>query len=210
MASAISRYAFDPPEGMWTLTRALRDMPEGGARHLAETIARYEASLRSLAERDPKLDSSLTRPLIEAMLPIGVKLRPDMNREQAGAWALALLKGWSDLPPFVLRETLAGAVHVPFQFPSEIDLTVRTRAEELRDKHRTAINRLRMMRAEIMRAANPPPAITDETARPMDLDEIRRCPKNLRQMGVKIGAIEPDMLAQVEAEESGSAATAER
>lgn len=182
----------------------MQALPEHGASLLPEIVQRYEGELRPLKTVDPRLDSSLTRECVNAFATIGIKLRPDMSTDQCGHWAVALIRGWSDLPHLCIRQALAEAVHRPFQFPSEVDAGVRELAEARHQRHLTALHRLKTMIAEIHRAAHPPqPQLTDETDRPMDLDEIRRCPKNLRRMGVKVGAISPEDLAIVEAEENG-------
>lgn len=188
----------------WTLEKALALLPAGGAVHLREAADRYEAQMRPLKAVDPKLDGAITREVADAFAPIGAKMRPDMSIEQAGFWTSAIVLSLSDLPPFVARSALQEAVHVPYDFPTDMEKGVRAIAQRKLEEHRTAIRRLRAMLEAIHRAANPVAQITDEqhTDEPMSLDEIRKTPVWVRKLGVGTGAIRPEDLETVEREEA--------
>jgi hypothetical protein len=146
----------------------------------------------------------MTRQLVEAFGPMGAKMRPDMTDHQADFWASAIITALSDLPHFCVLSAIREAMHIPYQFPTEMEAGVRSIAERRLAEHKTAIHRLRAMQDEIHRAANPQPQIVDANAtdEPMSIEEIRQTPKQYRTLGVSVGAIRPEDLAIVEAEEA--------
>jgi hypothetical protein len=184
------------------MEKALALVPQGGAPLLSRTVAEYRSSLRPLAELEPQLNGDGARSIANEFAPIGAKMRPDMSQEQAGFWASALIKAWADLPPSCLKPALQEAVRIPFDFPTHLEARVRQLAEQRLHDHHTAILRLQAMLDAIQRAASPQPALEGQSAEPMSLDEIRRTPAHLRAMGIRLGMIDPQLLAQVEAEEA--------
>lgn len=147
----------------------------------------------------------MAKAVADAFAPIGAKMRPDMGIEQAGFWTAALVKAFSDLPAFIVREALGEAIHVPFQFPTEMEKGVRDLAERKLEDHRRAVRRLQMMRDELQRALAPDPALAPPSDEPLGLDDVRATPKWLRSLGRTSGAIRAEDLAIVEAEEAEEA-----
>lgn len=178
---------------------------DGGARELAQAITNYEGALIPLNQLEPQFDGRNTRDLLDRFAPIGAVMRPDMSQEQAQFWATGVIKSLSDLPTFASRKALDQAAHVPYQFPTELSAGLRAFAEAELLRHRTALHRLRLIQEEFARMANPRTEITDQSAEPMSLDEIRKTPTWLRNLGVTSGAILQADLDAVIAEEQSAA-----
>lgn len=145
----------------WTATAAA-DPAE-----VEQAIAEIEATL-PLAQTDRKLNGPETNAIADALRPIGAKLAPSMSHEQAVAWRCAVVLALSDLPARIALYGVRKAIHRPMQFLNEVDGVAREYANEALDRQRNALHRLKRMRAEIERAANPQPKLE---APPMDWTE---------------------------------------
>lgn len=185
----MARYALAPGDRPWSVVKALEKLPAGGARHLPATVAEYEGRLVSLRTAEPKLSGALARSVADAFAPMGAKMRPDMSPEQAGFWTAALVKAFSDLPPFIVKAALEEAIHIPFEFPTQMEVKVREIAERKLADHKRAIARLRAMIAEIQRMAHPPQAVLEapEPDRPWSPEELAKMPEGIRRMGLAGG-----------------------
>jgi hypothetical protein len=201
----IAKLARDPA---FSLVKALAALPAGGARYIPETIAQYERALTPLRSSEPAFDGSLAKSVANAFAPIGAKMRPDMSQEQAMVWCAALVKALSDLPPRCVIAAFDEAVHIPFEFASQMEAKVREIAERKRQEHWIALSRLRQMQAEILRAAAPPqPQLEGPPDEPMSREELRKLRKtaagpNLIRMGLSAGFVLQADLDALEAEDA--------
>lgn len=204
-ASEIARLALGGDE--WRLGTALSRMPEGGEVHIPEAIDAYSDRLRPLKELEPENDGPMSQAVLEAFAPIGAKMRPDMSQDQALHWGTAIVLAFSDLPPFVVVKAMKEAIHVPFRFPNDVEAGIRDIASKEMIKHRQAQRRLQLMMEELERARSGQLLIEDEAAKTVTMakDDIRPLSPYLRKMGVTVGAIDPDILASLEAEEEADA-----
>ena len=157
----------------------------------------------SLRHHEPKLDGSLCATIKGYLSTIGAKIRPDLSPDQAMSWVNAMVIALSDLPPNVAHKATERALHVPFQFPSEVEVKLREFADEHMERMATAIRRLKAMEDEINRAIHGKPQLTDE--RPVhgpviETAEVRRMlsmggtPAAVVSLGVKLGYITEDQL----------------
>ena len=185
----------------------MKGLPDASrASAIAGAEGLYSQRLVSLRSREPGLDGKGAKSIADAFAPIGAKMRPDMSQEQAGFWASSIVLALSDLPAFVVREAMAEAVHIPFQFPTDMEAKVREIAERIFARHKRALLRLRQTMEALRRMAEgekqlPPPP----EGEPMSLDELRSTPKWLRSLGLQSGAIRAEDLAAIEAEEAEKA-----
>lgn len=164
-----------------------------------------EQSLVPLGQLEPKLDGSLTKPLHDHLCTIGAKIRPDLSSDQANAWVRALLVAFSDLPAHVAAKAARRALHIPFQFPSEVEAQIRELATEHMDRIRAAIGRARAVERAIHDALNPKPQLVDDTPlakgeKVLPTDEVHKLQrlggacKAVVDLGVSKGFITPDQL----------------
>lgn len=163
------------------------------------------------------MDGSETRQVLDAFKPIGAKMRPDMSVDQGAHWATAIVLALSDLPAWIAVQALREAVHIPFDFPTEMETQVREIANRIHDKHLRALRRLRSLQDAILRATNAQPLIEDaiKPEEPMTLEEVRKMyrgalGKELVRMGLTAGAIREEDLAIVCAEVEAEASCQER
>jgi len=168
---------------------------------LPRLVAGYERGLVPLAEeeprgmslRDPTKPGKLTTALGDALAMIATKINPTMSVEQSDAWIKIVVSALSDLPGRVAKEAAEAALRRSTRFFGEVDGVVREEAEKILAWRRTALARLRAMRAEIERAASPPPALpAPEPLGPMSAEEIRRLTPALRSLGLSAGWITQD------------------
>lgn len=131
-------------------------MRESGV--VEQAIAEIEAA-QPLSVVEPKLNGPLTQAITTALRPIGAKIAPTMNDQQAQAWMAGVVLALSDLPAKIALYGVRKAIHRPMAFPNEVDGVAREFAEEALNKQRTALHRLKMMKAEIERALSPQPLI---------------------------------------------------
>jgi hypothetical protein len=125
---------------------------------VAAEIADIEGSL-PLKKIEPGLRGPHSNALMKALRPFGAKIAPTMNQGEADAWRAAVALALSDLPPHIALYALGKAIHRPMQFPNQVEEIAREYADEALARQRTALHRLKMMKAEIERAANPQPAL---------------------------------------------------
>lgn len=206
---SLARLAKDPG---FSVSKALAQLPEGAARSIRPAIDRYLQSLQPLKALEPDGTGAQTNLLLAAFAPIGCAMRPDMTDDRADDWANAILLKLSDLPPFCIKAALDEALHVVWQFPTDLEAGLREKAERALERHRQAIRNLRAMLDEIHRAANPPaPQLeSPEEGEPMSLDELRKVYRSamgasLISLGLGCGAIRPEDLELVKAEAKAQA-----
>lgn len=158
-----------------------------------EAITSFE-SVQPLMTVEPNLDGPHAEALANHLRPIGAKIDPKISAEQATVWRRAMMLALSDLPPKVAISATRQAIHKPMQFLNEVEATIRTIAAEIENRHRLALHRLRMMRAEIERAVNPEQKqITDRAADPITIEEVAGWTKDYRRIGVECGFITQEM-----------------
>jgi hypothetical protein len=168
------------------------------------TKSELERSRTPLAQMEPKLDGSLSRTLRDCLCTIGAKIRPDLSADQANQWVGALLVALSDLPHHVAAKAAQRALHVPFQFPSEVEAKVRDLAQEHLDRIEAAIRRCDAVTAAIHEALHPkhkalpepppPPGertISDELVHSLQSHAMGR---EVVRMGLAKGYVLPEQL----------------
>lgn len=147
-------------------------------------IAEIE-STRPLAQEEPKLDGPGATALADALRPIGAKIMPTMDREASQVWRAAIVMALSDLPGRAALYGLRKAIHRPMQFLNEVDGVAREFAQESIDRQAQALFRLKLMRKEIERAANPPPALEPPPPKVWTQEEVDATNASFRALGLK-------------------------
>lgn len=126
-----------------------------------------------LNQMEPKLDGSLSRRPKDHLTTIGCAMRPDLSGDQAQAWVMAELVKLSNFPPHVLAKATERALHLTFQFPSEVEGKVRELADEHMERIAAAIMRVESIERALNEALNPQPQLTDEKAgKPLTTEEV--------------------------------------
>lgn len=121
---------------------------------IAQAIAELE-NPASLAKLEPKLDGAMSKSLLDHLRPIGAKIAPLLNDDQALSWRSAVVLALSDLPPRIALYATRKAIHVPMVHLNRVDGVIRELGAEAIEKQKVALHRLKMMQAEIERAAKP-------------------------------------------------------
>lgn len=164
-----------------------------------------QRSLAPLVQFEPKLNGSLTATLRAHLNTIGAKIRPDLSVEQSQSWVNALLIALSDLPPHVAAKATQRALHIPFQFPSEVEAKIRELADEHLARIATAIRRMDAVLAAINEALNPKPTLADQRP-PEERDkalsdrEVHKLQRgggpgpSIVRLGLTLGYIKPEQL----------------
>ncbi len=170
---------------------------------LRDTRTELERGLATpLKQFEPKLDGMLSAKVKGPLSTIGSKIRPDLSAPQATAWIDAMVIALSDLPPNVAAKAAERALHVAFQFPSEVEGKLREFANEHLQRIENAIARLKASEAASWRSLHPQPLIADRFAKsePMTDDEVHELQrggpisKQLLRMGLKAGYIDNEQL----------------
>lgn len=138
-----------------------------------------------MKEQDPELSSAKARQIEARLKPIGAKIDPKIDAEQAFAWRKAVVLALSDLPANVVIEAAARAVHRPMQFLNEVDGVVREEALKVIHERKVIIARLEALKRAIERAQNQQPQLAAEpmvwTQADVDLAN-----ESFRKTGLKI------------------------
>lgn len=144
----IARIALDPA---FNLPAAVeRAEPDA----LAKAIASYESGLLPLKqEKDLR---AAAEPLRTALKAIGAKVNP---HKPMGEWLDAVTLSLSVYPVRIAAKAAQAAIHEPFKWLGDVDAKVHELAQIELEKHKLALWRLGLMRDEILRAANPQPAL---------------------------------------------------
>lgn len=170
----------------WTMETGIKALNGCDPR---QAIVAYEDSLTPLADAEPSFDGPASKGLRDWLKPIGMKIAPTMAPEVCSTWLTAVVMALSDFPAKVATQAARNAIRVPMQFLNEVDGHVRTEAEKLMGRHRTALSRLHRMRAEIERAAQPaqPQIAAPLEDEPMTDAEIRALSPQFRRIGLERG-----------------------
>ncbi len=199
-----AKAALETPERDWSIVRAMALVPAGKGHLVGQTLDGYLHRLRPLKLREPMLNGPASRSVAEAFAPLCAKMSPSISEEKGHNWMAALVLAFSDLPPAIVRDACAEAVHEAFAFPADMEAKVRAVAERRLARHSLALARLRQMQAEILGASTPALPAPDNSP-PLTRDEIRVLTPALRRLGLTAGAIlQPDLDA-IEAEERDAA-----
>lgn len=126
-----------------------------------------------------------TRQMVEAVKMIGRKLRPEFSASQASHWTAAIVASLTDLPPHVAVQACKAALHVPFEFVSQVEKGIREKASEIEARYKSARLRLESILRELRRAASPTPRLPPPP--PMTEEELQAMPDNLRRIGLGAG-----------------------
>jgi len=159
---------------------------------VAEAIEAYQ-SVQPLATVEPNLDGEHSTRLRSGVKIIGVKIAPTMSADQITPWLNAIVLALSDLPPKVAQAAARQAIHRPIQFLNEVEKIIREIAAEIEQRNNRALIRLRLMRAEIERAANGQPRLTKQDV-PLTLEEIARLEPHMVEIGLRVGSFTQDQL----------------
>lgn len=163
-----------------------------GALTLADGLPAAYAALRAretpLNEVEP-MGGVKTSALKKAIGMLGVKISPTMSRQQSNTWASTMVLALSDLPAAFVLCGAKDALHVPMQFISEIEGVVREKAAKARERHHSAIMRLRRFERDLEYAKNPTPALPAPEPREMTQDDINTMLRPLLNMGLAQGWI---------------------
>lgn len=125
---------------------------------VSAAIAEIEAT-QPLSRVEPKLDGVWANRVLDALRPLGAKISIGAKPEDVRAWTTAVVAALSDLPPRIAVGALRKALHRPMRFLNEVEFVVREYAEEAIEAQANALWRLKRMKREIERAANPLPQI---------------------------------------------------
>lgn len=180
----------------WTTAKGLVGVE---AHELVVAIEAYEGVI-SLMHAEPKMDGPGTKAILDALRPIGAKVCPTMSADEATTWRKAMALALSDLPGSVALKAVRRAIHQPLRFISDAETVIREIAREIEARNNLALRRLRMMRAEIERAANPTQKqIADRANDPITVGEVAGWTEHYRRMGVECGFITKEMAEAAEA-----------
>ena len=167
-----------------------------------DTRDELERSKTPLVTYEPRLDGSLSATVRAHLNTIGAAMRPDLSGDQAASWVNAMLIKLSDLPPNVAAKATERALHVAFEFPSQVEAKVRELAQEHIDRIDQAIRRMAALIAAIHEALNPRPRLTTtvDDDKPMDDAEVHELQrkggmcKAILNLGLSRGFIRPEQL----------------
>lgn len=143
----------------WDAPALARQFP---VREVRATKAELERSTLPLTHFEPTLDGSMTATVRRNIETIGAKIRPDLSVDQGQSWINAMVRALSDLPPQVAAKATNRAVHIAFEFVSEVEGKVRELAEEHMARIRLANHRLAMILKALDEAVNGAPRIIDD------------------------------------------------
>lgn len=166
-----------------------------GALATRTTREELERSRTPLSSYEPNLDGSLSSVPRKHLNTIGCAMRPDLSPDQAQAWVDAEMIKLSDLAPHVVAKATERALHVAFEFPSQVEAKVRELAQEHMDRINGAIGRARAVERAIHEALNPRPALPEpEPLRPGEkvvddalVHKLQRDPTGMGQAVVSLG-----------------------
>jgi hypothetical protein len=117
----------------------------------------------------------------------------------------AVLIKLADLPPNVSAKATERALHIAFEYPSQVEVRIRELAQEHLDRIDIAIRRMEAVMAAIHQALNPKPRLRDDYTRhegeaalpDHEVHELQRtgglCQAVLR-LGLSRGFIKPDQM----------------
>jgi hypothetical protein len=143
---AIAKLVLEPG---WSIAGAIEKVtPE----QVAEAIEAYQ-NVPALIHVDPRFESEEAATLRDLIKGIGMANWPDMPNK--GEWLNAMLTSLSDLPVRPAISAARQTLHCDFRFPNEVKPKIREFAAAIIERHNLAIWRLKLMRDEIRRAANP-------------------------------------------------------
>lgn len=137
-----------------------------------------------------RFEGHATARLVDALRPIGIKIAPTMAPQQVGAWLAAMVAALSDLPPRVAVRAAEQAIHVPMQFPNEVEKIIRAKAEPIQIRYELAVRQLERLQREIEKGAKPPlPRLPAPAMTQSDVDAMS--PVMIR-LGLACGALVQD------------------
>jgi hypothetical protein len=173
-------------------------------KRLADCIREWKRALRPLHQVEPRLDGSEARKVKKAFLPNAAKMRPDMDAAKAEVWCGSICAAVSDFPVSVLAKAMNDAIHKVFEFPTQLEAFIRERAQLYLERDFASIQLLERLHANLYGSQET--LRLEAKAPPLDREEIRAMLKgplsrSLIGIGVSVGSIDPELLAQVKAEE---------
>lgn len=162
---------------------------------IAAAIAKVEHDLRPVPQ-DRAGRESWGRAIDERLRRLAVKVLPTAKPADTEAWRSALIEALADLPAMVALTAAKRAIHRPFRFIGDIEVTVREIAAEVladRQEHLAAFTR---HRNEIDRALNPPVAELPppDGDAPISAHGIRAMTADFRRLGLKAGFITQEQI----------------
>lgn len=149
-------------ESDWTVAGALAIVEPHDVASAIERYANVPSLMQAEPAMNPEIAGSGCAELRKWLKPIGMTNWPDAKWDRS-EWLSSTMLALSDLPAKVAVSATRQALHHSFRFPNEVQPAIREIAAEIIERHKLALHRLRMMHAEIQRAANPPvPQIAEE------------------------------------------------
>ena len=130
------------------------------------------------------------RDAVAHLCNIGLEMRPDFSSDQAQHWAAGIIGNLSNYPGPVLLSACQAARHTAFRFWSDIKPAVQKAADEILKRHEVARLRLKTLRRQIARAAQP--SLPPPPPKPLTQEEVDEMPPEYRALGLRIGALVRD------------------
>lgn len=137
----------------------------------------------------------------ERLRRLAVKVAPHLSEEQGAGWRDAMVEALSDLPAMIVLTAAKRARHRPFRFIADIETAIREISNEMIEARRAQIARLEQIRADVERAARPDACLPPPVEEPITAEEIRAMSSPMRAMGVRLGALTEEQVANAMKEE---------
>lgn len=175
----------------WTTERATELAGQIGPTAVADAIARIEEQLAPVPRDKDQRDAWRTA-LDERLRRLALKVSPGMSPAQTAPWRDVMTEALADLPAMVALTAAKRAIHVRMQYMNQVEDAVRDMAALVIAERKIAIERLRMLAIQMRQAAMP--RLVNRRADPLTTAEIAAMSADVRDMGLKCGAITQDQI----------------
>jgi hypothetical protein len=162
---------------------------------IGAAIAKIEHDLRPVPQ-DAIGRDGWCKAIDERLRRLAVKVLPTAKPADTEAWRSALVEALADLPAMVALTAAKRAIHRPFRFIGDIEVTVREIAAEVLADRQERLAAFTRHRDEIDRALNPPTAALPAPNQdaPISAQSIRAMSLDIRRMGLRAGFITQDQV----------------
>ncbi|WP_375188453.1 hypothetical protein [Sphingobium yanoikuyae] len=169
----------------------------------ATNIERAERVSEALAHDQGWKAGEPTHPMLKglhaALRAIGAKLRPEMSGPQASAWVDSIALSLSKYSAKSARLAAERAQGEPFPYGlGSVDARLHELAQQIEDRNRAALTRLRTLKRKIEKQAKALPSPEAKPERPMTVEELAATPDHILSLGKKLGFISDEEMAAVE------------
>lgn len=153
--------------------------------------------------RDPAERQQWADAIDERLRRLAAKVLPTAKPADTQAWRDAMVDALADLPAMISLTAAKRAIHCPFRFIGEIEMTVRGIAVELIADRDERLAAMRRHQQEIGRALNPPVAALPPPPADVEIsaERIRAMTVDLRRMGLRAGFLTEEQVAAAMATE---------